>query len=74
MCVSGQWKIKFDLKQRKGGFTKLNGDVVKVPVLYHQKYMAAMSHVVALKAQVTNTPTPIFAHLFSYFTAVIFRL
>ena len=65
MCASGQWKFKFDVKPRKGHFTKLNGDLVQVPILYHEKYLAAMTNLVGLKAQVTNTPTPILTHPFT---------
>ncbi|GLD66933.1 plasma protease C1 inhibitor-like protein [Lates japonicus] len=54
VSFSGQWKVKFDEKQKKGHFTKLNGDMVKVPVLFHHKYMAAMMYVVELKAQVAR--------------------
>lgn len=66
MCVSGQWKVKFELKPKKAQFTKLNGDLVRVQILYHQKYLAVMEHVVGLKAQVTNTPTPTFTHPFTH--------
>lgn len=55
MCVSGQWKVRFNLKPKKGLFSKLNGDMVKVPVLSHPKYMMVMAYVVDLKAQVTNS-------------------
>lgn len=58
MCASGQWKVKYDMKPRKGVFTKLDGDLVNVPLLYHQKYMAAMVYVVELKAQVRNSQHP----------------
>ncbi|XP_029001522.1 plasma protease C1 inhibitor [Betta splendens] len=54
VSYSGQWKVKFDQKPKKRGFTKLNGDIVKVETLYHQKYMAAMGHVVELQAQVAR--------------------
>ncbi|XP_031727364.1 plasma protease C1 inhibitor [Anarrhichthys ocellatus] len=50
----GQWKVKYDMKPKKGLFTKLDGDLEKVSVLYHQKYMAAMTYVVELKAQVAR--------------------
>ncbi|XP_054460206.1 plasma protease C1 inhibitor [Anoplopoma fimbria] len=52
VTFSGQWKVKYDMKPMKGLFTKLDGDLVKVSLLHHQKYMAAMAHVVELKAQV----------------------
>ncbi len=54
VCASGQWKVKFEQKPKKGLFTKLNGDLVKVPLLYHQKYMMTMTYIVGLKAQVTD--------------------
>lgn len=54
MCASGQWKVKFEQKHKKAHFTKLDGDLVRVPILYHQKYMATMTFVVDLKAQVKN--------------------
>lgn len=54
VSFSGQWKVKYDMKPRKGLFTKLDGDMVMVPILYHQKYMAAMTHVAELKAQVAR--------------------
>ncbi|XP_031158599.2 plasma protease C1 inhibitor [Sander lucioperca] len=54
VSFSGQWKVKYDMKPRKGVFTKLDGDLVNVPLLYHQKYMAAMVYVVELKAQVAR--------------------
>lgn len=59
VCASGQWKVKFDPKPKKGLFLKLGGDMVLVPLLYHHKYMAVTKLVVELKAQVTNTNTPI---------------
>lgn len=58
MCVSGQWKVKFEQKPKKGLFTKLDGDMVKVPLIYHQKYMLAKAYVVELKAQVRNNQHP----------------
>lgn len=54
VSFSGQWNIKFDPKPRKGYFTKLDGDLVKVPLLYHQKYMVTMMYAVELKAQVAK--------------------
>ncbi|XP_040892483.1 plasma protease C1 inhibitor [Toxotes jaculatrix] len=54
VSYSGQWMVKFEPKPKKGMFTKLNGDMVKVPLLHHQKYMAAMAYVVELKAQVAR--------------------
>uniref|UniRef100_A0A7N8X4P6 Serpin peptidase inhibitor, clade G (C1 inhibitor), member 1 n=1 Tax=Mastacembelus armatus TaxID=205130 RepID=A0A7N8X4P6_9TELE len=54
VSFNGQWKVKFDSKPKKGLFIKLDGDMVKVPLLYHQKYMMAMTYVVPLKAQVAR--------------------
>lgn len=58
MCVSGQWKVKFETKSKKRFFQKLNGDLVKVPILHHEQYMAVMTYVANLKAQVTNSQHP----------------
>ncbi|XP_034393449.1 plasma protease C1 inhibitor [Cyclopterus lumpus] len=54
VSFSGQWKVKYDMKPKKGLFAKLNGDLVMVSLLYHQKYLAAMAYVVELKAQVAR--------------------
>ncbi|XP_008284485.1 plasma protease C1 inhibitor isoform X2 [Stegastes partitus] len=54
VSFSGQWKVKFDTKPKKGHFTKLDGDLVKVPLLHHQKYMVAMMYSAELKAQVAK--------------------
>lgn len=54
VSFTGQWKVKFNQKEKKGFFTKLNGDVVKVPLLYHEKYMATMIYAAELKAQVAR--------------------
>ncbi|KAM4585318.1 plasma protease C1 inhibitor [Odontesthes bonariensis] len=54
VSFSGQWKVKFNEKPKKGHFTKLNGDLIQVPVLYHQKYLATIMYVVDLKAQVAK--------------------
>uniref|UniRef100_A0A665UU40 Serpin peptidase inhibitor, clade G (C1 inhibitor), member 1 n=1 Tax=Echeneis naucrates TaxID=173247 RepID=A0A665UU40_ECHNA len=54
VSFNGEWKIKFNQKPKKGLFTKLDGDLVTVPLLYHQKYMAAMTHITELKAQVAR--------------------
>ncbi|KAK2817044.1 hypothetical protein Q5P01_025235 [Channa striata] len=56
VSFNGQWQVKFQVKEKKGNFIKLNGDIVKVPVLYHPKYKAAMIHVAELKAQVVRFP------------------
>jgi len=62
VCASGQWKVKFNEKPKKRLFTKLNGDLVGVPVLYHQKYLATIMHITELKAQVSNSQ---FNHIFT---------
>ncbi|XP_070842671.1 plasma protease C1 inhibitor [Chaetodon trifascialis] len=54
VSFSGQWKVKFQQKPKKGLFTKLDGDMVKVPLLYHNKYLATMAYVIELKAQVAR--------------------
>ncbi|XP_068178509.1 plasma protease C1 inhibitor isoform X2 [Antennarius striatus] len=54
VSFSGQWKFEFDKKPKKGFFTKLNGDMVKVPILHHQKYLTVLSFIVRLKAQVAR--------------------
>uniref|UniRef100_A0A3Q3W560 Ig-like domain-containing protein n=1 Tax=Mola mola TaxID=94237 RepID=A0A3Q3W560_MOLML len=54
VSFSGQWKIKFETKSKKGFFQKLNGDLVKVPILHHEQYMAVMTYVANLKAQVAR--------------------
>lgn len=54
VAFSGQWKVKFAQKASKGHFIKLDGDLVKVPLLYHQKYKASMAYVIELKAQVAR--------------------
>lgn len=53
MCAPGQWKMKFNLKPRKGMFTKLDGSMVNVPVIFHSDYMAAQTLIPQLKAQVS---------------------
>ncbi|XP_071360544.1 plasma protease C1 inhibitor [Trachinotus anak] len=54
VSFNGQWMVKFNPKPKKGLFTKLDGDLVKVPLLYHHNYMVAMTHVAQLKAQVAR--------------------
>ncbi|XP_034469739.1 plasma protease C1 inhibitor [Hippoglossus hippoglossus] len=54
VSFSGQWKVKFGEGPPKGLFTKLNGDLVNVPLLYHKGYMTAMKYVLGLKAQVAR--------------------
>ncbi|XP_071373198.1 plasma protease C1 inhibitor [Centroberyx affinis] len=56
VSFSGQWKVKFDGKDEKALFTKLNGDLVKVPVLYSYKYLVPMEYVPEVKAQVARFP------------------
>ncbi|XP_070972217.1 plasma protease C1 inhibitor-like [Oncorhynchus clarkii lewisi] len=53
---NGQWKMKFDAKSKTFPFVKLNGDTVKVPVLYSAKYKLAVQYVPALMAQVAMFP------------------
>nr|XP_046163670.1 plasma protease C1 inhibitor-like [Oncorhynchus gorbuscha] len=53
---NGQWKMKFDAKSKMFPFVKLNGDTVKVPVLYSAKYKLAVQYVPAVKAQVAMFP------------------
>lgn len=55
MCASGQWKMKFESKPKKGLFLKLDGDLVKVPLLYHQNYMMVKTYIIELRAQVMNS-------------------
>lgn len=52
VSFSGMWITKFDEKPMKRHFTKQNGDLVTVPVLYHNKFQGAMMLSAALKAQV----------------------
>ncbi|XP_074555154.1 plasma protease C1 inhibitor [Halichoeres trimaculatus] len=54
VSFNGLWKVKFGQKSRKGVFTKLNGDLVNVPILYHQKYTLVMTHNDLLRAQVAR--------------------
>ncbi|XP_037328780.2 plasma protease C1 inhibitor [Pungitius pungitius] len=54
VSFNGQWKVKYDAKPKKGLFTKLDGDMVTVPLLYHPKYMVALNYIVQLKAQVAS--------------------
>ncbi|KAM9363704.1 plasma protease C1 inhibitor [Symphorus nematophorus] len=54
VSFSGQWKVRFDGKPKKGYFTKLGGDMVKVPLLHHQEYNLTIAYVVELKAQVAR--------------------
>lgn len=69
MCVSGQWKVNFEPKPKKGMFTKLDGSMVNVPILFHENYMTVVAFMPHLKAQVgTNTQskqnkTKLHAHL-----------
>ncbi|NP_001290301.1 plasma protease C1 inhibitor precursor [Larimichthys crocea] len=52
VSFSGQWKVKFELKPQKGLFSKLDGDLIKVPVLYQKNYMMPLTYIAGLKAQV----------------------
>ncbi|XP_015248921.1 PREDICTED: factor XIIa inhibitor-like [Cyprinodon variegatus] len=54
VSFSGQWKFMFSEKPKKGYFIKHNGDMSRVALLHHSKYMAATSYVVELKAQVAR--------------------
>ncbi|XP_061601050.1 plasma protease C1 inhibitor [Cololabis saira] len=54
VSFTGQWIVKFTKKSQKGHFTKFNGDLVKVPILYDSKYMATVTHVTELKARVAR--------------------
>lgn len=54
MCAPGQWIVKFNLKPKKGLFSKLDGDMVMVPVLFHDNYELATKTDIELKAQVTQ--------------------
>ncbi|CAN9510393.1 unnamed protein product [Ophioblennius macclurei] len=54
VTFNGQWKSKFLPKPKKGHFIKLNGDMVKIPVLHHPTYTATVIHSVDLKAQVAR--------------------
>uniref|UniRef100_UPI0037E857D1 plasma protease C1 inhibitor n=1 Tax=Semicossyphus pulcher TaxID=241346 RepID=UPI0037E857D1 len=56
VSFSGQWKVKFDPKPHKGLFTKLNGDMVKVPTLYHQTYMLSVMYNPELQSEVARFP------------------
>ncbi|XP_029918156.1 plasma protease C1 inhibitor isoform X2 [Myripristis murdjan] len=56
VSFSGQWKLKFDNKAEKQLFTKLNGELVKVPILKSSKYSLAVDYVAAVKAQVGRFP------------------
>lgn len=52
VSFNGQWKVSFNVKPKKGHFIKLDGDMVKVPLIHDQRYLASMTHVTELKAQV----------------------
>ncbi|KAF7670315.1 hypothetical protein LDENG_00271980 [Lucifuga dentata] len=54
VSFSGQWKLKFQSNPENQFFTKLNGDLVSVPVLYHLKYTVAMEYVAELMAKVVK--------------------
>ncbi|XP_055079616.1 plasma protease C1 inhibitor [Periophthalmus magnuspinnatus] len=52
VSFSGMWTIRFDEKTSKGYFTKLDGDMVKVPVLRNDDFQGSMAFVPQLKTQV----------------------
>lgn len=52
VSFSGMWITKFKEKPMKGHFTKLNGDIVTVPVLQNEKFRGSVVYVPELKAQV----------------------
>ncbi|PWA30710.1 hypothetical protein CCH79_00009311 [Gambusia affinis] len=54
VSFSGQWKFKFSDKQKKGVFVKFGGDMVRVPLIHHSKYMASMTYVSEVLAQVAR--------------------
>ncbi|CAF93615.1 unnamed protein product, partial [Tetraodon nigroviridis] len=54
VSFKGQWELKFDSKPKKRHFTKPNGDLVSVWVLYHQSYPLAMTLDTDLKAMVAR--------------------
>lgn len=56
VSFSGQWKMKFSPKPHKGSFTKLNGEMTTVPVLFHRNYIAAVTYSEKLQAQVVSFP------------------
>ena len=58
--------MKFDAKSKTFPFVKLNGDTVKVPVLYSAKYKLAMQYVPALMAQVTILITHTHTYMHRY--------
>lgn len=55
MCASGEWKMKFNPKPSKGMFTKLDGSMVNVPVIFHSDYMVAETLMPQFRAQVRQT-------------------
>ncbi|XP_008411680.1 plasma protease C1 inhibitor [Poecilia reticulata] len=52
VSFSGQWKFKFNDKPKKGLFVKFGGDMVRVPLIHHSRYLATMTYAPDLKAQV----------------------
>ncbi|XP_075901450.1 plasma protease C1 inhibitor [Nelusetta ayraudi] len=50
----GQWKVNFEPKPKKGMFTKLDGSMVNVPILFHENYMTVVAFMPHLKAQVAK--------------------
>ncbi|XP_076001499.1 plasma protease C1 inhibitor [Genypterus blacodes] len=56
VSFNGQWKTKFEEGAEPQLFTKLNGDLVSVPVLYELKYPAAMENIPEVLAKVVRLP------------------
>uniref|UniRef100_M4A665 Serpin peptidase inhibitor, clade G (C1 inhibitor), member 1 n=2 Tax=Xiphophorus maculatus TaxID=8083 RepID=M4A665_XIPMA len=54
VSFSGQWKFKFSEKPKKGFFVKFSGDMIRVPLIHHSKYMVSMTYVSELQAQVVR--------------------
>uniref|UniRef100_A0A3P9ISG9 Serpin peptidase inhibitor, clade G (C1 inhibitor), member 1 n=1 Tax=Oryzias latipes TaxID=8090 RepID=A0A3P9ISG9_ORYLA len=54
VSFEGLWHSNFKLKQQKEFFTKLDGDLISVPVLYHPKYRAISRTVAELNARVAK--------------------
>uniref|UniRef100_A0A8C6TZ50 Serpin peptidase inhibitor, clade G (C1 inhibitor), member 1 n=1 Tax=Neogobius melanostomus TaxID=47308 RepID=A0A8C6TZ50_9GOBI len=48
----GMWTVKFNEKPMKGHFTKLNGDMIPVPVLQNDGFLGSLAYVTGLKATV----------------------
>lgn len=52
VSFSGMWVTKFNEEPMKGHFTKLNGDIVTVPVLQNDNFEGSVVYVTGLKARV----------------------